>query len=146
MSFAGIGVSPLLIDYRGEDDRNHGFASLGTLRNGNGLRCRRCGAYSFREGAPGYEVYYSFKIIGQVDFDDDYIGSCLCHLGLRNWLPNHICRLTLADSSMEHRSHQRVADHPPGKPRLRKRPDENVRRPDRWCRASANSMFRPVER
>src|ERR1700722_3339043 len=95
---------------------------------------------------PAFEVYYSFKIISQVDFDDDYIGSCLCHLGLRNWLPNHICRLTLPDSSMEHRSHQRVADHPPGKPRLRKRPDENVRRPDRWCRASANSMFRPVER
>jgi hypothetical protein len=42
-----------LTGYRGEDDRNHGFASLGTLRNGNGLRCRRCGAYSFREGAPG---------------------------------------------------------------------------------------------
>ena len=53
MSVAGTGVSPLLTGYRGEDDRNHGFASLGTLRNGNGLRCRRCGAYSFREGAPG---------------------------------------------------------------------------------------------
>ena len=59
-----------LTGYRGEDDRNHGFASLGTLRNGNGLRGRRCGLIPFVKvrpaNWPAFEVYYSFKIISQV--------------------------------------------------------------------------------